>query len=141
MSWAEDEGYDAWDGETVWVARKDTRPIVECPACSGTGKFRSAFGTAPICYKCQGTGKVRGLKMDPQSVSRREYGRRRLEKLKAEAESRVDVYAAQKPSEAAWLRSHPENEFAVSVLRYIKKHGAPTPAQERAIVKSLRRSR
>lgn len=72
-------------------------PVIDCPKCGGTGRFRTYSGRdGGNCFKCDGSGKTRGLKMDAQSVQRRERA----------AVSRANRSAAEDQARTDWLVEH-----------------------------------
>ena len=48
--------------------QKAERPTVPCPKCNGTGRWFRGLE----CFKCSGTGQVKGLLQDEASVKRRQ---------------------------------------------------------------------
>lgn len=79
------------------ATRQSTAPIVDCPKCRGTGKFVTWSGRdGGNCYKCDGSGKTRGLKTDAASVQRRERA----------AASRAERSAAEDQARTDWLLAH-----------------------------------
>lgn len=110
-----------------------TRPIVACPKCHGVGRVRTGgFGTGAtaFCYKCQGSGKVKGVFMDPQSVARRETARRRGAEKRAADDARERAWAEVNPRGYAWLTANADiDPFASSLLRRVRKQGELSPKQ------------
>ena len=79
------------------ATRQSTAPVIDCPKCRGTGKFTTWSGRdGGNCYKCDGSGKTRGLKMDAASVQRRERA----------AVSRAERSAAEDQARTDWLVAH-----------------------------------
>lgn len=117
------------------VTRQSTAPIVDCPKCRGTGKFTTWSGRdGGNCFKCDGSGKTRGLRTDAASVQRRERA----------AASRAERSAAEDQARTDWLLAHSDvmdwivermerSDFARSLHDSRMRFGALTVNQVAAV--------
>lgn len=117
------------------ATRQSTAPIVDCPKCRGTGKFTTWSGRdGGNCFKCDGSGKTRGLKADAASVQRRERA----------AASRAERSAAEDQARTDWLLAHSDvmdwivermerSDFARSLHDSRMRFGALTVNQVAAV--------
>lgn len=114
-----------------------------CPACNGSGRFRSYSGRiVGECFKCKGKG-VRKFK---QSAEQREKARERAAAKRQaqanEAATKAAVWFAANPAEAKWLRDAAARgfEFAQSLQEALLKYGHLTEKQEAAVRKAAAKS-
>ena len=125
--------------------RRDT-PVVDCPKCNGTGRFVSFSGRVlGNCFKCDGSGKTKGLHMDPASVARRDaYKAKLIERKAAEAadlQNRREAFAAQHQDVLQWINTAADRgfEFAVSLRDSFNRMGDLTHGQVDAVRRILAR--
>lgn len=125
-------------GDAALFARasgQSEAPTIDCPKCNGTGRFRTYSGRdGGNCFKCDGSGKTRGLKMDAASVQRRERA----------AVSRAERSAAEDKARADWLIAHSDvmdwitlnayrSNFASSLFESRERFGSLTVNQVAAV--------
>lgn len=126
--------------------RRDT-PVVDCPKCRGTGRFVSFSGRMlGNCFKCDGSGKTKGLHMDPESVTRRAaYKAKQIERKANEAadlQSRREAFAAQHQDVLQWIDAGGIRgyEFAISLRASLLRYGSLTENQVAAVRRSIQKS-
>lgn len=114
-----------------------------CPACRGTGQFRSHSGRAlGQCFKCKGAGK-RTFKTSADS---RERARASAEARKERAaDDALAAFAKANPAVHAWIiESAPTFDFARAMLEAVRKFGDLTQGQltacENAVAKRALRA-
>lgn len=134
--------------EPAKFPRRDTRtgrnaPVVDCPKCRGTGRFVGYTGRLlGNCFKCDGSGKTRGLLQDADSVARRQ-----AYKVKAAAKAEVEAERVQ-----AWREAHADVvqwidagvargfEFAASLADALSQYGTLTERQVAAVRGALQKA-
>jgi hypothetical protein len=126
--------------------RRDT-PVVDCPKCRGTGRFVSFSGRMlGNCFKCDGSGKTKGLHMDSESVARRAvYKAKQIERKANEAadlQNRREAFAAQHQDVLQWIDAAAARgfEFAVSLRASLLRYGSLTENQVAAVRRSIQKS-
>jgi len=106
-----------------------TQQFVEnCPACRGTGKFRSYSGrVVGNCFKCKGVGS----KTFKSSAENRARTREQNATRKANREQElIDAFAVAHPAVFAWINESAATfSFAASMLESLRKFGGLTEKQ------------
>lgn len=135
---AEPDKFPRRDGRTGRNA-----PVVDCPKCRGTGQFIGYSGRVfGNCFKCDGSGKTRGLLQDPDSVARRQAYKTKAA-TKAEAEmQRVTAWREAHADVLQWIergvaRGFP---FAVSLNEAVGRFGTLTERQILAVRSAIQKA-
>lgn len=119
-----------------------TAPVVICPKCNGTGRFVSYSGRVlGNCFKCDGSGKTKGLMQDAASVARREaYKVKKAEEFRAH-QARSEAWAEQHVDVLKWVNEAAGRgfEFAVSLRDSFNRMGDLTQGQVDAVRRILAR--
>jgi hypothetical protein len=112
----------------------------DCPACKGTGRFKSYTGRdVGSCFKCNGKG-VLTFKTSPESraSSRNSAERIRIQKA-MEISDNVAGFEQQSPEIIKWFADNPNFEFAQSLKEQLYRKGELSDGQMAAINKCLAR--
>ena len=127
---------DIAHGVEILRTQKIDRFEETCPACRGTGRFRSYAGrVVGDCFKCHGKGKL----FFKTSLENREKARasaaRRRDSDAASKSDQAMAWLGANPAEAAWLRESCAKgfEFAISMNEALFKYGHFTERQEAAV--------
>lgn len=123
-------------GVSILRTQKIDRYEEACPACHGSGKFRSYTGRiVGDCFKCKGEGK----RYFKTSLENREKARASAERRKVreanDLAQQAQVWLDENPAEAAWLREAigQSFDFASSMMTALFKYGRFTEKQEAAV--------
>lgn len=102
--------------------------IEKCPSCRGTGQFVSWSGrVVGQCFKCKGKGE---RTFRSNAADRAQNRAKAAERKASKAEQALADFAAQHPSEAAWIEGARGNfDFAQSMHDAIQKFGSLTERQ------------
>lgn len=118
-------------------------PIVDCPKCRGTGHFVSYSGRVlGNCFKCDGSGKTKGLLQDAASVARREsYQAKKVEEFRAH-KARVEAWGDEHVDVLKWVDSAAARgfEFAISLRDRLNSVGTLTEGQVAAVRRAIQKS-
>lgn len=134
--------------EPAKFPRRDGRtgrnaPVVDCPKCRGTGRFVGYTGRLlGNCFKCDGSGKTRGLLQDPDSVARREsYKAKAAQKAEA-AQERISAWREAHADVIQWIDEAAARnfEFAVSLKNAVAQYGTLTERQVAAARSAIQKS-
>lgn len=127
---------DVARGVEILRTQKIARFEEGCPACRGTGRFRSYSGNiVGDCFKCNG----KGVLFFKTTLENREKARagaeRRRNAVAASKGEQARAWLEANPAEAEWLRAGRQSgfEFAVSMGEALLKYGAFTERQEAAV--------
>ena len=135
---AEPSRFPVRDGRTGRNA-----PVVDCPKCRGTGRFVGYSGRVfGNCFKCDGSGKTRGLLQDPDSIARRQaYKAKAAQKAEAAAE-RTAAWRESHADVVQWIEAAAGRnfEFAVSLRESLQKFGTLTERQIAAVRSAIQKS-
>jgi len=109
-------------------------PMVPCSRCGGRGVY-AGYGT---CFKCGGSCKEKGLRMDPKSVASREKaaGRRQAVQQQKQADKSAAFVAWVAAHEAVyvWIKTKAASStFASSLSASLTQYGSLTANQIAAV--------
>jgi hypothetical protein len=97
-----------------------------CPACNGSGTWRSYAGNGFRCFKCKGTGK-RAFKSSPEVRAKSKMAA--VARKAKTVEENFDYFSKQHPEIWAWFEASKNFEFAVSLKAGVAKWGSLTEKQ------------
>lgn len=119
------------------------KPLVQqfvesCPACHGTGKFRSYSGrTLGNCFKCKGVGSKTFKSSATDRAKTREQSAERKAKREQEL---IDAFALANPAVYAWINESAATfSFAASMQESLQKFGGLTDNQLAACERCIAR--
>lgn len=129
--------------DTLAMAQQVKMHEEACPACKGTGSFRSYAGRiVGSCFKCKGKGRLYFRQsMEQRTKAKAQRDARKAKEQQSIAEQ-VAVWCSANPNEAAWLREASGRgfEFATSLLDALNKYGHLTEKQEAAVRNATEKS-
>jgi hypothetical protein len=115
----------------------NTRRFEEtCPACNGSGKFRSYTGRiVGDCFKCKGDGTLFFKTSSDDRAKARDAADARKAKAAASAAEQAAAWLEANPVEAEWLRQPVTGDFTfhADMLAALVKYGHLTERQEAAV--------
>lgn len=129
---------------TLSDAKKaDNRPVVACPKCAGTGTWVSFSGyTRSNCFKCSGTGKVRGLLQDAASVKAREQAAARRVTQQAAGQEAAVLWREEHADVLTWIARKADSfDFAASLQQSFQSRGILSAGQIDAVRRCLERDK
>lgn len=107
-----------------------------CPACRGSGQFRSYTGRiVGQCFKCKGKGKRFFKTSSAERAQKREQAAAKREEKQAEIHAKAVAWLEANPAEREWLLEGKLRgfEFAVSMYQALQQYGHFTERQEAAV--------